>query len=131
MAKILIIDDSPTIRKMIIASLRPLQASFSEAGSGLDAIEQLGLETYDAITLDLNMPDMHGLDFLRFAREHQMLKNTPVVVITTRSDDDIENRIRSSGVDFYIRKPFQPNELLQVMKKLVQEQEKNSPHGSH
>lgn len=84
--KFLVVDDSATIRKMIMTALRPLQANFREASSGLEAIEQLMLSQYDVVTLDLNMPDMHGLEFLQFVRNHNAFKEIPIVVITTRAD---------------------------------------------
>jgi two-component system chemotaxis response regulator CheY len=72
MPKILIVDDSATIRKMVRASLRGLEeAEFAEAGSGLEAIEQIALGPVGLIILDLNMPDMHGVDVLKFVRRHQ------------------------------------------------------------
>ncbi|HWT44440.1 MAG TPA: response regulator, partial [Vicinamibacterales bacterium] len=85
MERTLVVDDSPTIRRMVIASLRDTCAGgFSEAGSGLEAIEQLAVGPVSLLVLDLNMPDMHGLEVLRFVRRHQTLRTLPVVVLTTR-----------------------------------------------
>ena len=72
MYNILIVDDSPTIRKMVKASLQSLQpVEFIEASSGLEAVEQLALSRVQLVILDLNMPDMHGIDVLKFVRRHQ------------------------------------------------------------
>jgi CheY-like chemotaxis protein len=72
MPKILIVDDSPTIRKMVRVSLRALgDMEFLEAGNGLEAIEQVALAPVALMVLDLNMPDMHGVDVLKFIRRHQ------------------------------------------------------------
>ena len=72
MQRILIADDSATIRKMVRASLQGLQPSeFLEAGTGLEAIEQLAVAAIHLVVLDLNMPDMHGIEVLRFLRQHQ------------------------------------------------------------
>lgn len=115
MARFLIVDDSITVRKMIMASLRSLNPTFGEAGSGLEAIEQLALQPYDAVTLDLNMPDMQGLEFLQFVRSHQAFKHLPVLVVTTRSDGAIEQDVLSAGANAYLSKPFTPEKLLEKM----------------
>ena len=71
MQKILIVDDSPTIRRMVRASLKDLtSAEFIEAATGLEAIEQLAVSRVQLIVLDLNMPDMHGIDVLKFVRRN-------------------------------------------------------------
>ena len=73
MIQILIVDDSPTIRRMVRASLAalPPPVEFIEAASGLEAIERLALGVVELMVLDLNMPDMHGLEVLGFVRAHQ------------------------------------------------------------
>jgi two-component system chemotaxis response regulator CheY len=88
MRNILIVDDSPTMRRMVTASLRALSGlSFGEASSGLEAIERLALAPVDLMILDLNMPDMHGLEVLDFLRRHQAYSHIPVIVLTTRGDE--------------------------------------------
>jgi two-component system chemotaxis response regulator CheY len=119
MPSLLIVDDSATIRKMIMAALRPLNPTFGEASTGLEAIEQLTLHPYDAITLDLNMPDMHGLEFLRFVRGMETRKNVPIIVVTTRGDGEMHRAVLSAGADRYISKPFAPSELLDSVKSLI------------
>jgi two-component system chemotaxis response regulator CheY len=87
MDTILIVDDSPTIRRMVRASLGALPgATFTEAASGLEGIEALAVAPVHMMVLDLNMPDMHGLDVLRFVRSHDHYKDVPVIVLTTRGD---------------------------------------------
>lgn len=108
----LIVDDSPTMRKMIIAALHPMHPMCWEAGSGLEAIEQMTLRPYSAVLLDLNMPDIHGLEFLRFVHANPALRDTPVVVVTTRTDDEIRRASLEAGAMRFITKPFQPQELL-------------------
>jgi two-component system, chemotaxis family, chemotaxis protein CheY len=116
---LLIVDDSPTIRKMIRAALKPLNPIFVEASSGLEAIEQLVLRSYDVITLDLNMPDMHGLDFIHFVRSHSIFQKIPIVVISTRADEPTRNHVLSAGANAYITKPFSPEHLVEMISKLL------------
>jgi two-component system chemotaxis response regulator CheY len=111
----LIVDDSAMIRKMIISALRPLDPFCREASSGLEAIEQLMLQPYDAITLDLNMPDMHGLEFLQFVRAHQAFQKIPVLVITTQNEAAIRRAVLSAGANEYLTKPFNPHQVLERM----------------
>ena len=113
MIRALIVDDSPTIRRMVKASLTPLPGpvEFVEAASGLEAIEQLALGAVDLIVLDLNMPDMHGLEVLGFVRSHQKYRLVPVIILTTRGDDASRQAAMEGGASAYLTKPFAPAAL--------------------
>ena len=112
MSNILIVDDSPTMRRMVTASLRSLPgASFGEASSGLEAIERLALAPVDLMILDLNMPDMHGLEVLDFLRRHRAYSRIPVIVLTTRGDEASRADALAAGASVYLTKPFAPQAL--------------------
>jgi two-component system chemotaxis response regulator CheY len=111
MKTILIVDDSPTIRRMVRAAFREAQVSITEAASGLEAIEQLSLATVGLMVLDLNMPDMHGLEVLKFVRRHPSLARLPVIVLTTRGDEASRSAAMTAGATLYMTKPFAPNAL--------------------
>jgi len=120
MPKILIVDDSATIRKMVRSSLRPLgEVEFVEAGNGLEAIEQIALGQVALIILDLNMPDMHGVDVLKFLRRHQGWSEVPVVVLTTRGDEASRDTAMAAGATEYLTKPFAPQVLLASARSLL------------
>ncbi len=120
MPRILIVDDSPTIRKMVRASLRPLEAfELVEAANGLEAIEQVALGPVALMILDLNMPDMHGVDVLRFLRHHPNSRQVPVVVLTTRGDDSSRDAAIAAGATQYVTKPFVPQALLSTARELL------------
>jgi two-component system chemotaxis response regulator CheY len=113
MRTILIVDDSPTIRRMVRASLGVLpDTSFAEAASGLQGIEALAVTAVDMVILDLNMPDMHGLDVLRFVRSHDRYKDVPVMVLTTRGDKTSREAALQAGASAYMTKPFSPSALV-------------------
>lgn len=112
MPHLLIVDDSPTIRRMVRVTLTPLSMEVIEAASGLEAIEQLAVATVNLIVLDLNMPDMHGLDVLGFVRASQKFQHIPVIVLTTRSDDQSRAAALQAGATRYVTKPFKPQALL-------------------
>jgi two-component system, chemotaxis family, chemotaxis protein CheY len=112
MTRILIVDDSPTIRRMVRAALNGLAGlTFREAGTGLDAIESLVVAPVDLIVLDLNMPDMHGLEVLKFVRGQEAFKTLPIVVLTTRGDEPSRQAALASGATLFLTKPFSPHAL--------------------
>jgi two-component system chemotaxis response regulator CheY len=121
MDRTLVVDDSPTMRRMVIASLRDVcPGGFSEAGSGLEAIEQLALGPAALMVLDLNMPDMHGLEVLRFLRNHSSFKRLPVIVLTTRGDDASRAAALAAGASAYLTKPFGPHVLAAQARSLIE-----------
>ena len=120
MTRILVADDSSTIRKMVRASLQGLGTSaFTEAASGLEAIEQLAIAPVSLLVLDLNMPDMHGIDVLRFVRQQPSMRNLPVIVLTTRGDDSSRRAAEEAGATAYLTKPFLPYVLADTARELL------------
>jgi two-component system chemotaxis response regulator CheY len=119
MLNILVVDDSPTMRRMIVTALRGLRASFREAGNGLEAIEQLALRPYDAMTLDLNMPYMHGIEVVQFVRASEVYHALPILVITTREEDSIRDQVMEAGADRWVQKPFTAERLLEEMHSML------------
>lgn len=100
------------MRRMVAASLRSLPAArFGEAATGLEAIERVALGPVDLIILDLNMPDMHGLEVLDFLRRHQAYREVPVIVLTTRGDEASRADALAAGANLYLTKPFAPQTL--------------------
>jgi two-component system chemotaxis response regulator CheY len=94
--------------------------TFAEAGSGLQAIETLAVQPIQAIVLDLNMPDMHGLDVLRFLRSHQQYGDVPVMVLTTRGDETSRHAALAAGASAYMTKPFSPSVLASSVQQLLE-----------
>src|SRR5687767_6135248 len=102
MKNILVVDDSPTMRRMVMASLRTLRdVRFGEASSGLEAIERLALAQVDLMILDLNMPDMHGIEVLEFMRGHEAYRGIPIIVLTTRGDEASRQGALAAGATHY------------------------------
>ncbi|HVL67428.1 MAG TPA: response regulator [Vicinamibacterales bacterium] len=121
MHRTLIVDDSPTMRRMVMASLRDVCAGgFVEAASGLEAIEQLALGPAALMVLDLNMPDMHGLEVLRFVRSHDAYRDLPVMILTTRGDDQSRAAALAAGASMYLTKPFTPHTLAAQVRTLLE-----------
>lgn len=112
MADILVVDDSRVMREMVIASLRARTGlSFTQAGSGLEAIERLSLRHYDVVILDLNMPDIGGMEVLEFVRSQDQLRALPILILTTRGDESSKEKALSAGATAFMTKPFAPESL--------------------
>jgi two-component system chemotaxis response regulator CheY len=117
---ILVVDDSSTMRRMVMATLQRLDnVRFVEAQSGLEAIEQLAVHAADLVVLDLNMPDMHGLEVLRFIRSHNAFRAVPVVILTTRGDDEGRSAALADGASLYLTKPFSPDTFTSSIRELL------------
>ena len=122
MNQILIVDDSPTIRRMVRASLATLTGpcEFVEAASGLEAIERLAVGPVELVVLDLNMPDMHGLEVLGFVRSHSKYRQVPVIILTTRGDEASRAAALEAGATAYMTKPFAPTHLASEARQLLE-----------
>ncbi len=113
MTEILVVDDSKVMREMIVACLRSVPgAVFTQAASGLEAIERLSLKHFDLVMLDLNMPDIGGIEVVEFVRAQDKLRALPVVIVTTRGDGGSRARALQAGATRFVTKPFTPQAIL-------------------
>lgn len=119
--QILIVDDSSTIRRMVKTSLSATPGGpFAEAATGFEAIEQLAVAQIGLMVLDLNMPDMHGFEVLKFIRDHQKYHDLPVIVLTTRGDEANRVAALEAGATDFMTKPFVPADLARRVTALLQ-----------
>ncbi|MEZ4408094.1 MAG: response regulator [Polyangiales bacterium] len=122
MAEVLVVDDSRVMREMIVACLRSLPgAVFTQAASGLEAIERLSLKRFDLVLLDLNMPDIGGVEVVEFVRAQDTLRALPVMVVTTRGDEASRERVMAAGATRFMTKPFTPEALAAEVRGLLGE----------
>ena len=113
MADVLVVDDSKVMREMIVACLRAEPGlSFTHAASGLEAIEKLSLRAFDLVVLDLNMPDIGGIEVVEFIRGQDKLRALPIIIVTTRGDDASRARALEVGASRFMTKPFTPEAIL-------------------
>jgi two-component system chemotaxis response regulator CheY len=119
MKTVLVADDSATMRRMIMAALTSSALEFEQAESGLGAIERITVGQVDLVILDLNMPDVHGLEVLRFIRARESLKALPVIILTTRGDPASRAAALEAGATLYMTKPFQPKAIAAEVQRLV------------
>lgn len=105
---------------MIVACLRAERGlSFAHAASGLEAIERLALKRFDLLVLDLNMPDIGGIEVVEFVRGQDALRALPIVIVTTRGDEASRTRALGAGANRFVTKPFSPEALLAEVRALL------------
>ena len=110
---ILVVDDSATMRKIVGLTLSGAGHSFTEADNGLKALEALKTATFECIILDVNMPEMNGIEFLKAHAEGA--KKCPIIVLTTQDEEALKNEALSLGAKAFLIKPFQKDDLLAAM----------------
>ncbi|CAM4011361.1 MAG: response regulator [Myxococcaceae bacterium] len=121
MPEVLVVDDSKVMREMVVACLRPYPDSrFTQASSGLEAIEQLTLKAYDLLVLDLNMPDIGGIEVVEFVRGQDQLRSLPIIIVTTRGDEASRERALQAGASLFMTKPFTPDSLQGAARSLLE-----------
>ncbi|MDQ2643109.1 MAG: response regulator [Myxococcota bacterium] len=120
MKELLVVDDSKVMRDMVVACLRGISdARFTQAASGLEAIERLSLGRFDLVVLDLNMPDISGIEVLEFVRSQDNLKTLPIVVVTTRGDEASRASALAAGATLFMTKPFTPEAIVAEAQRLL------------
>jgi two-component system, chemotaxis family, chemotaxis protein CheY len=120
MPEVLVVDDSKVMRDMIEACLRPnATLRVSQASSGLEAIEQLSLKQFHVVVLDLNMPDIGGFEVVEFVRGQDQLRTLPIIIVTTRGDDESRAKVLAAGATRYLTKPFTPQAILDEVSAVV------------
>jgi two-component system chemotaxis response regulator CheY len=118
--EVLVVDDSKVMRDMIVACLRGLrEARFTQVASGLEAIERLSLGKFDLMILDLNMPDISGIEVLEFVRAQDGLKALPIIVVTTRGDESSRTSAMGAGASQFMTKPFTPEAIVAEAQRLL------------
>jgi len=118
---VLVVDDSKVMREMIGACIRPIERlSIAQASSGLEAIEQLSLGRFDLLVLDLNMPDIGGLEVVEFVRGQDKLRSLPILIVTTRGDESSRAAVMAAGATRFLAKPFTPDTMLGEVNRLLE-----------
>jgi len=116
---IMTVDDALTLRKVISFTLKGAGYDVVEAHDGVAALGALKNRSVDAIISDVNMPNMDGLELTRQVRQLPAFHRTPIILLTTESDPEMKNRGRAAGATGWIVKPFQPDQLLAVMSRIL------------
>lgn len=116
---ILTVDDSRAMRDMLRHSLMAAGFRVIQAEDGLHGLEVLASETPDVIVTDINMPRMDGFGFIQAVRQNEARRATPVLVLTTEVDIEKKNRAREAGATGWIVKPFDPEKLVDAIRRVA------------
>lgn len=116
--KILIVDDSSSLRSVVNTALSSAGYDVVEACDGKDALSKLNGDKYNLIISDVNMPNMDGISFVKAMKENPSYKFTPVIMLTTESQEGKMQEGKSAGVKAWVVKPFKPDIMLDAVAKL-------------
>ena len=116
---VLAIDDSPSIRQMVSFTLKNAGYDVVEAVDGEDAFEKARQRSFDLVLTDQNRPRLDGIGLTKRLREHPSFKTTPILILTTESSDQMKQAGRAAGATGWLVKPFDPNKLIEVVKKVI------------
>ena len=121
MAKtVLVVGDSPTMRQMVAFTLTSAGYQVVEAGNGKEAVGKVnGGAKPDLVVTDLNMPEMDGITLIKEIRKMPALKFTPILMLTTEASDDKKKAGQAAGATGWIVKPFNPEQMMAVIKKVL------------
>ena len=119
MKNIMTVDDSPSLRQMVGLVLRGADYQVIEAVDGVNALSKLGGQDIHLFLVDVNMPNMGGLEFTRQIRAMPQYKFIPIILLTTESSTDKKQEGKAAGATAWIIKPFDPDQLLAVGKKVM------------
>jgi len=119
MAKILAVDDSASMRQMVSFTLKGAGHDVVEASDGNEALKIAQGQAVDLVLSDVNMPNMNGIELCRNLRQLPSYKFTPILMLTTESAGDKKMEGKSAGATGWIVKPFNPDQLLTTIKKVL------------
>jgi two-component system chemotaxis response regulator CheY len=119
MAKILAVDDSASMRQMVSFTLKGAGHDVTEAVDGVDALSKAKGNRFDLVISDVNMPNMDGISLIRELRALPAFKFTPMLMLTTESGGDKKQEGKAAGATGWIVKPFNPEQLLATINKVL------------
>lgn len=116
---VLIVDDDPFIRKLIVTTLEGVSGyDMHEAGDGEQAVASAGREAPRLVFLDIDMPVLDGIEACRQMRALTTMEGAKIVMLTASADESARHRAREAGADFFLTKPFSPLDLLRLVDEL-------------
>jgi two-component system chemotaxis response regulator CheY len=117
---ILIVDDSASVRQVVSIALKGAGYEVITGVDGKDALTKLNGQRVHLIISDVNMPNMDGITFVSEAKKLPAYKFTPIIMLTTESQEEKKRQAQAAGAKAWVTKPFQPEQMLSAVAKLVQ-----------
>ena len=125
LARILVVEDSSAMRAFVRAALEDAEVvrEVVEASSGFEALRILPRESFDLAVVDINMPDVNGLELIRFMRGSEAHRETPLLVISSEASERDRERGLTLGANAYLAKPFSAEALVSAVRALLPDEE--------
>jgi len=117
--KILFVDDSPSMRKVMFDAMTTQGFTVTTAKDGIDGVNKLNSARFDLIISDLNMPNMNGIEFIKKVKVHPENKYSPIIMLTTDSNNEMKKQGQAAGAKVWVVKPFREEQLVTVANKLL------------
>jgi len=120
MKNVLIVEDSSMTRSLVRSVASEIEdVETYEASSGFEALKMLPARKYDLIITDINMPDINGLELVNFVKKDELYSSIPLIIISTERTEEDRNRGMHMGADAYVAKPFNTDELSDIIERLL------------
>jgi two-component system chemotaxis response regulator CheY len=116
---VMVVDDSASIRQVMSLTLAKAGYEVTEACDGADALGKLAGQKVNLIVCDVNMPNMDGITFLKSLKDKPGYKFTPVIMLTTESQESKKQEGKAAGAKAWVVKPFKPEQMLEAVSKLI------------
>ena len=123
---VLVVDDDPNIRKMIVAALKRDGYTFLEAPNGREALDLMKAERPDVVVLDLMMPVLSGWDVLRERSHDEQLRQIPVIIVSANRDPEVAHAV-SQGICAFLPKPFDIGALSALVRSCMPTETEHTP----
>ncbi len=117
--KILVVDDSSSIRALLKLALEDEHYNVTLGNDGLDALKYLDGSHFDLIITDLHMPNMNGMELIHEIRKMEPYKYTPILFLTTETSADLKMKAKKEGATGWLTKPFDNEKLKKVVKRVL------------
>lgn len=117
--KILCVDDDKTTRKILSLYLKGKGYEVVTAENGLDALEKMGTENINLVVTDMNMPFMDGIELTKTLRADPNWQHVPILMVMTEADEEEKKRAATAGVDDYLVKPANAEQITASVKKIL------------
>ncbi len=120
--EVLVVEDSSAMRSFIASTVEEIEGvRATEAASGFEALKELPRKQFDLIITDINMPDINGLELVRFIRENDRYQDCPLVIVSTESSQRDRERGLALGANSYLVKPFSPSDLRDCVERFLKD----------
>jgi two-component system chemotaxis response regulator CheY len=118
--KVLVVEDSSTMRSLIVTTVEDLMGYETvEVKNGIEALKILPTQSFDLIITDINMPNINGLEVVKFVKENPRYKAIPMIIVSTEQGEKEIQKGLALGASEYLTKPFHPDNLKKVIQKVM------------